>query len=167
MKDSAMPETTRMNPRPSLVPVAASFLLLLLGACASRAEFPLQTYVPKTRELRPLGQLQLNNTQLQFEGLEGEMKLEYVGLMPESAGPDMAGSTIYRVKNSAEFFKKNEGKEAFCEEPPLWIAVSAPNGAPAWSNEIWVGILTIPEWSTFRHAQDRICLGGAYVRTRG
>lgn len=146
--------------------IAGPVLLVLLEACASKAQFPLQTYVPTTRELRPLGQLQLSNTQAQFEGLEGEMKLEYAGIMPESAGPDMAGSTIYRVKNAEEFFKKNSGKEAFCHEPPLWIAVNSPNGAPAWSNEIWVGMLPQKEWETFRHAEDRICVGGDFVRTR-
>jgi hypothetical protein len=167
MKDIAMPNPIRMTRCLRHLPLAAPLFLLLLTACASRAEFPLQTYVPKTRELRPLGQLQLSNTQLQFEGLEGQMKLEYAGIMPESAGADMAGSTIYRVKNSADFFRKNAGKEAFCEEAPRWIAVNSPNGAPAWSNEIWLGILTMPDWATFRHAQDRICLGGAYVRARG
>src|SRR5688572_33506586 len=101
MKDTAMPITTRPNRYLRCVPLAVPVFLLLLQACANRAQFPLQAYVPKTRELRPLGQLQLSNTQLQFEGLEGEMKLDYAGIMPESAGPDMAGSTIYRVKNSS------------------------------------------------------------------
>lgn len=166
MKDADMPSPA-LPTRPShRLVLALSSAFVLFAACASRVEFPLQTYVPKTRELRPLGQLRLSNTRLQFEGLEGEMKLEYAGIMPESAGPDMAGSTIYRVKNASEFFEKNGGKEAFCEEPPLWIAVNSANGAPAWSPEIWLGLLTQPEWATFRHAQDRICLGGAYVRTR-
>jgi hypothetical protein len=162
-----MPSSIRPTRYLRYLPLAVPLLLVLLQACASRAEFPLQTYVPKTRELRPLGQLQLSNTQLQFEALEGQMKLEYAGIMPDTAGPDMAGSTIYRVKNAADFFKKNTGKEAFCDEQPLWIAVNSPNGAPAWSNEIWLGMLTLPAWETFRHAQDRVCLGGDYVRTRG
>jgi hypothetical protein len=115
----------------------------------------------------PLGQLYLSNTQLQFAALDGEMKLQYVGIMPESAGPDIAGSTIYRVKNASAFFKKNDGKNAFCSEAPLWVAVNSHTGAPAWSNEIWVGLLTLQDWAKFKHADDRVCAGGDYVRTRG
>jgi len=85
--------------------------------------------------------------------------------MPESAGPDIAGSTIYRVKNADGFFKKNVGKDAFCSKKPLWVAVSSESGAPAWSNQIWVGFLTLENWASFRHQQDYVCLGGDYVRT--
>jgi hypothetical protein len=141
-------------------------LLLTLGACASsRAQFPVQQYVPTTRELLPLGQLHLSNTQLQLAALEGQMKLQYVGIMPDSAGPDIAGATIYRVKNAEGFFKKNAGKEAFCSKMPRWVAVTSESGAPAWSKEIWVGFLTLDDWANFKHTQDRVCLGGDYVRT--
>jgi hypothetical protein len=141
-------------------------LLLMLGACASsRATFPVQQYVPTTRELLPLGQLHLSNTQLQFAALEGQMKLQYVGIMPDSAGPDIAGATIYRVKNAERFFKKNAGKEAFCSKMPRWVAVASESGAPAWSNQIWVGLLTLEDWARFRHAEDHVCLGGDYLRT--
>jgi hypothetical protein len=141
-------------------------LLLCLGACASsRAQFPVQQYVPTTRELLPLGQLHLSNTQLQLDALEGQMKLQYVGIMPDSAGPDIAGATIYRVKNAKDFFKKNAGKDSFCSKAPLWVAVSSESGAPAWSKQIWVGLLTLEDWSKFRHAEDRVCLGGDYLRT--
>jgi len=141
-------------------------LLLCLGACASsRAQFPVQQYVPTTRELLPLGQLHLSNTQLQLDALEGQMKLQYVGIMPDSAGPDIAGATIYRVKNARDFFKKNAEKDSFCSKAPLWVAVSSESGAPAWSKQIWIGFLTLEDWSKFRHAQDRVCLGGDYLRT--
>ena len=141
-------------------------LLLLLAACASSGgQFPVQQYVPTTRELLPLGQLHLSNTQLQFSALEWQMKLQYAGIMPDSAGPDIAGATIYRVKNAEGFFKKNAGKDAFCSKVPLWVAVSSESGAPAWSQEIWVGLLTLENWASFRHADDRVCLGGDYVRT--
>ena len=141
-------------------------LLLCLGACASsRAQFPVQQYVPTTRELLPLGQLRISNTQLQLDALEGQMKLQYVGIMPDSAGPDIAGATIYRVKNARDFFKKNAGKDSFCSKAPLWVAVSSESGAPAWSKQIWLGLLTLEDWSKFRHAQDRVCLGGDYLRT--
>ena len=106
--------------------VVSLTLLLGLGACASsRAEFPVQQYVPTTPELLPLGQLHLSNTQLQFAALEGQMKLQYVGIMPDSAGPDIAGATIYRVKNADAFFRQNSGKEGFCSKAPLWVAVSS------------------------------------------
>lgn len=147
---------------------AVPLLLLILAACASsHAQFPIQHYVPTTRELLPLGQLDLSNTQLQFAALEGQMKLQYVGIMPESAGPDIAGSTVYRVKNADGFFKKNAGKDAFCSKKPLWVAVSSETGAPAWSNQIWVGFLTLENWASFKHRQDYVCLGGDYVRTGG
>jgi hypothetical protein len=69
------------------------------------------------------------------------------------------------VKNARDFFKKNAGKDSFCSKAPLWVAVSSESGAPAWSNQIWVGLLTLEDWSKFRHAEDRVCLGGDYLRT--
>jgi hypothetical protein len=148
--------------------VIASMTMLLVAACASSsARFPVQQYVPTTTALLPLGQLLLSNTQLQFAALEGQMKLQYVGIMPDSAGPDIAGATIYRVKNASGFFKKNAGKNAFCSEQPLWVAVSSQTGAPAWSDQIWVGLLTLEDWAKFKHAEDRVCVGGDYVRTEG
>jgi hypothetical protein len=145
------------------VRAVVSILLLLLAACASsRAQFPVQQYVPTTRELLPLGELLLSNTQLQFAALEGQMKLQYVGIMPDSAGPDIAGATIYRVKNAAVFFKKNSG---ICSNAPLWVAVSSESGAPAWSKQIWVGLLTLKDWKSFKPSEDHACLAGNYVRT--
>ena len=93
------------------------------------------------------------------------MKLQYVGIMPDSAGPDIAGATIYRVKNAEAYFRKNGGNEAFCSTAPLWVAVSSESGAPAWSNEIWVGLLTLDNWANFKAPQDQACLSGNYVRT--
>ncbi len=52
------------------------------------------------------------------------MELEFAGIMPDGAGPDIAGSTVYRVKNADEFFRKNTGKNAFCDRTPQWIAVN-------------------------------------------
>jgi hypothetical protein len=143
-------------------------LFFMLAACASsRARLPIQHYVPTNTELLPLGQLHMSNTQLEFEALEGQMKLQYVGIMPETAGPDIAGATIYRVKNADGFFKKNAGKDAFCSETPRWVAVSSESGAPAWSSQIWVGLLTVKDWASFQQARDHACLSGGYVRTLG
>jgi len=145
-----------------------SGVLVLLASCAGpRAKLPVQHYVPATTALLPLGALHLSNTELQLEGLEGRMDLEFAGIMPESAGPDMAGSSIYRVKNAGAYFKKNSGKQAFCSETPLWVAVNSATGAPAWSDEIWVGFLTLKDWASFTHAADRVCLGGDFRRTGG
>jgi hypothetical protein len=147
--------------------VAVSISLLFgVAACASsRAQFPVQQYVPTSRELLPLGQLHLSNTQLQFDALEGQMNLQYVGIMPDSAGPDIAGATIYRVKNAKDFFQKNGGNEAFCPQAPLWVAVASESGAPAWSNQIWVGLLTLEDWASFAPEKDQACLSGNYLRT--
>lgn len=149
------------------IPAAVSVMLLtLLAACASSGgQFPVQQYVPTTRELLPLGQLLLSNTQLQFAALKGQMKLQYVGMMPDSAGPDIGGATVYRIKNAERFFRKNGGNEALCSKAPRWVAVSSESGAPAWSNQIWVGLLTVENWERFNAAEDSACLSGNYVRT--
>lgn len=139
--------------------------LLLVAACAApRSHFPLQSYVPIGRDVQPLGDLQLSNAQMRLGALEGEMKLQYVGLMPETAGTDLAGASVYRIKNSAQYFKKNAGKSSYCTEPPRWVALNSETGAPAWSNEIWVGLLTLEDWSKFTPVANRYCAGGAYVR---
>jgi hypothetical protein len=145
--------------------VAMSLLFLLASCASSRAQFPVQQYVPTTQELLPFGELFLSNTQLRFATLEGQMKLQYVGIMPDSAGPDIAGATIYRVKNAADFFRKNGGNDAFCSKAPLWVAVSSESGAPAWSKQIWIGLLTLENWESFKPPQDQACLSGNYVRT--
>jgi hypothetical protein len=144
---------------------AATTGLLLLAACTTPpSRFPVQRYVPVTRSIQPLGELQLSNTEMRLGELEGEMKLQYVGLMPEAAGTDLAGASVYRVKNSERYFKKNAGKNAYCLEAPRWVAVNSKTGAPAWDNEIWVGLLTIEEWSKFTPEAHRYCAGGDYVR---
>ncbi len=98
--------------------------------------------------------LHLSNRELKLDSLDGAMELEFAGIMPDSAGPDIAGSSIYRVTNADEFFRKNAGKNAFCDRPPCWVAVNSPTGAPAWSDEIWLGMLTLPDWPTL-HARRR------------
>jgi hypothetical protein len=148
--------------------LAAAALIAMLSGCATKSPpLPLQAYVPRTSELLPLGQLHLNNRELTLDSLEGAMKLEFAGIMPESAGPDIAGSSVYRVTNAEEYFRKNEGKNAFCDRMPRWVAVSSPTGAPAWSDEIWLGLLVVEDWKQFEHASDQLCAGGDYIRTSG
>jgi hypothetical protein len=150
------------------IPFAAAALIALLAGCAAKPpQLPEQSYVPTTKALLPLGMLHLSNRELRLESLDGAMELEFAGIMPDTAGPDIAGSTIYRVKNADEFFRKNTGKNAFCDRAPLWIAVNSSTGAPAWSDEIWLGMLTLPDWPKFTHSVDGVCIGGDYIRTSG
>jgi hypothetical protein len=111
-----------------------------------------------------MGEMVLSNTELRLGSLEGEMKLEYVGLMEDKAGKDLAGATVYRVKNAEGYFKKNTGRQGYCAEPPRWVAVNSETGAPAWSTEIWVAFLTVEDWSQFTPAAHHYCAGGSYVR---
>jgi hypothetical protein len=157
--------------KPHRIPIAAlvaGVAALVLVACsAPRQHFPLTRYVPTNRDLAPLGELHLSNTQLRLSALAGEMKLEFVGLMPEAGGTDMAGGEVYRVKNADRFFKANEGRNAWCHAAPQFIVVSSETGAPAWSNEIFLGLLTVEEWSKFTPEEEGFCGGGKYVRSPG
>ncbi len=159
-----MIRSIRMKPSsPALFLVAC--LALAVAACNSqRARFPVQRYVPVSRTMEPLGELDLSNTLMRLGTLEGEMKLEYVGQMPESAGEDLAGASVYRVKNWEPFFKQNVGKNAYCKSAPRWVVVNSKTGAPSWSNEIWVGLLTLEEWAKYTPDEHRSCAGGTYVR---
>ena len=142
--------------------------MLVLNACTTpHTQFPLQKYVPVSRAMEPLGELYLSNTVMQLAELEGEMKLQYVGQMPEAAGEDLAGASVYRVKNWQPYFKQNAGHKAYCQEAPRWVVVNSKTGAPAWSSEIYVGLLTLEEWSKYTPDEHRSCAAGAYVRTRG
>lgn len=93
------------------------------------------------------------------------MKLEYVGLMPDETGEQLAGASVYRVKNADSYFKKNAGRDGYCTATPRWVAVNSRTGAPAWSSEIWVGLLAIADWAKFSPNEHRYCAGGDYVRT--
>lgn len=139
--------------------------LAVLGSCSSqRSRSPVQRYIPISRAMLPLGELRLGGAQMQFSELDGEMKLQYVGLMPASAGDDLGGASVYRVRNDAAYFKKNAGRSGYCEQAPRWVAVNSDNGAPAWSREIRVALLTVEEWARYSPADSRPCAAGEYVR---
>ena len=151
------------SPRPWLILVSA----FLLNACATpHTQFPLQKYVPISRSMEPLGELHLSNTVMQLDALEGEMKLQYVGQMPDAAGESLAGASVYRVRNWQPYFKQNAGRTGYCNQPPRWVAVNSDTGAPAWSREVTVALLTLEEWSQYTPDQHRSCAAGTYVRTR-
>jgi hypothetical protein len=116
--------------------------------------------------MEPLGELHLSNTIMQLDALEGEMKLQYVGQMPDAAGESLAGASVYRVRNWQPYFKQNAGRTGYCMEPPRWVAVNSDTGAPAWSREVTVALLTLEKWSEYTPDQHRSCAGGTYVRTR-
>jgi hypothetical protein len=86
--------------------------------------------------------------------------------MPDTAGEDLAGASVYRVQNWKPFFKQNAGRQAYCSEPPRYVAVNSETGAPAWSREITIALLTLDEWSKFTPDEHHACLSGKYVRTR-
>lgn len=149
--------------RPVLIVLAA----FLLNACATpHTEFPVQKYVPVSRSLEPLGELHLSNTVMRLAALDGEMKLQYVGQMPDAAGEDLAGASVYRVKNWKPYFKQNTGRKGYCAEAPRFVAVNSDSGAAAWSREITIALLTLEEWSKYTPDVDHSCVGGKYVRTR-
>jgi hypothetical protein len=142
-------------------------VVFLLAACTTAGtRIPVQRYVPVGRELEPLGELDLSNSLMRFGALEGEMKLKYVGQMPESAGEEMLGASVYQVKNWQPYFKKNQGREAYCTVAPRWVAVNSTTGAPAWSTEITVSLLTLEDWQKYRPVGYHACAGGTYVRAR-
>ncbi len=152
----------------TLFRIAAATLpsLLLLAGCATdrHPPFPVQRYVPVSRAMLPLGELHLSNTEMSLAALEGAMQLQYVGLLPETAGNDLVGASVYRVKNSGKYFKQNTGKDAYCAETPRWVVVNSKTGAPAWSKEIWVGLLTLEDWSKVT-PDAHYCAAGGYVRS--
>lgn len=152
-------------------PFLSSFVLVavaLVGACSSTSHtrFPLQKYVPVSRSMEALGELHLSNTLMRFDELKGDMKLEYAGQMPESAGEDLAGASVYRVKNWSAYHKANVGHQGYCEVAPRFVTVNSDSGAAAWSREINVGLLTLEDWKKFSLDEHRSCAGGKYVRTR-
>jgi hypothetical protein len=131
---------------------------LVLAACAGpRTRFPVQRYVPVNRAAQPLGELDLSNTLMRLAALDGEMKLQYVGRMPDAAGEELAGSAVYRVKNWDRYFRQNAGRSGYCGEAPRWVA---------WSSEISIALLTLEQWSEFSPAMHRSCAAGTYVRSR-
>ena len=145
--------------------IAGTTALLGIACSAPRVRLPSQHYIPVSRAMERWGGLELSHTNLHLESLQGDMNLEYVGIMPELAGSDLAGASVYRVRNATRYFKQNEGKNPLCSEPARWVAVNSPTGAPAWSDKVWVGLLTIEEWAKYTPDSGGYCAGGLYLRT--
>ena len=62
------------------------------------------------------------------------------------------------------FFKQNRDHGDFCEEPVRWVALNSKTGAPMWSNEISVALLTLEDWSQYAPNVQGYCAGGKYIR---
>jgi hypothetical protein len=139
--------------------------LFALSACAgSGPKQPAQRYLPISDAVEGWGPLQLSNRTLQLEALQGTMQLEYAGAMAEAAGEDLAGASVFKIKNADQFFKQNRDHDHFCAEPIRWVALNSKNGAPAWSSEIWLALLTIEDWNSYTPEVQGYCTGGKYVR---
>ena len=151
--------------------VVSSFALVpfwvVVAACSTpHAKFPVQKYVPVSRALEPLGEMQLSNTVMHLDALKGDMKLQYVGQMPEAAGEKLVGASVYRVKNWNDYYKANAGHQGYCTEAPRFVAVNSETGAPAWSREIEIALLPLEEWSKYTPDEHHACASGSDVRTR-
>lgn len=133
-----------------------------LTACATHRP-ETQRFVPIGEDMESWGELEFSNQSLSFENRQGEMKLQYVGQMPDTAGDELAGASVYRVENANSYFTANRNAEGFCTEPPRWAAINSPAGAPAWSGEIWVSLLTLEDWTAFEPGVPGHCAGSKYV----
>ena len=109
--------------------------------------------------------MRLSNEALVIESLKGEMRLEYVGAMDETAGADLEGASVFRIKNSERYFRQNRDQSERCGGPVRWLALNSATGAPIWSREIWVALLTIEDWSQYAPNAHGQCASGKYVRS--
>lgn len=144
--------------------IALPALLGLAGCAGSGPKQDSQRFVPISDAVESWGTLQLSNRTLQLETFKGEMQLEYVGAMPEIAGEDLAGASVFRIKNAGSFFKQNRDHEHFCKQPVRWVALNSKTGAPMWSSEISLALLTIEDWAQYTPNVQGYCAGGTYVR---
>ena len=101
-------------------------------------------YGPYTnKELR--GDLDLSASAAAFGKLNGEMRLEFAGTMPETRDFDTSSAAVYRVGNADEYFQANKAKPGACPQPARWFVVR-PFGAIA----IRITLLTVADWKTFK-----------------
>jgi len=138
-------------------------MLVALTACAASPEAA-ERFVPIEDAVADWGDLELSHTALRLHAFEGQMDLQYAGRMPDSAGEELAGGTVYRIKNPDRYYRQNGQNTRLCAGPPRWVVVNSRTGAPAWSGEIWVALLTLEDWSGYSPGRDYFCGGGRYVR---
>jgi hypothetical protein len=153
--------------RSPLTSLAVALLpgLFALTACTMKSPaHEHHRFVPITRTMQDWGTLEFDNRSLQLEALKGDMKLEYVGALPETAGKDLAGAAVYRIKNADKYFEANKSQSKFCPQPARWVALNSTAGAPAWSSEIYIALLTVDDWAKFEPRNGGSCATGKYVR---
>lgn len=131
----------------------------------SKPVLPTQRYVPVGSSADRLGAVELNATQLRMDGRKGEMRLEYVGQMPELEESNLTGGSVYRIRNAEDYFEDNRDDIARCSQTPQWLVINSSTGAPAWSEEIWLAFLSVDDWQKYRPDSSDYCAGGKFVRT--
>lgn len=124
-----------------------------------------QLYLPATRRSRAWGRLWLGSDHARLEAFEGELRLEYVGAAPEAAGPQLAGASVYRVKNAEAYFARNRSRGLFCDQPARWVVIRSSGGEPPVSAEVWLALLSIGDWTQYRPEGEGYCAGGLYTRS--
>lgn len=122
-----------------------------------------QRYVPLSRVTETWGTLQLGRTSARIAAFAGSMHLERAGVMSTSAGSDLAGAEVFRIDNAEDYFARNTGHNAFCSEPPRWLAVRQASSDDSRSGEIWVALLTVTDWAAYRPDVPGYCAGGLYT----
>src|SRR5690606_22332567 len=110
-------------------------MLVALTACAASREAA-ERFVAIEVAVADWGDLELSHTALRLHAFEGQMDLQYAGRMPDSAGEELAGGTVYRIKNPDRYYRQNGQNTRLCAGPPRWVVVNSRTGAPAWSGEI-------------------------------
>lgn len=123
-----------------------------------------RVYHPSSRVTQMWGELRLGSTSASLSKFDGEMALEYVGVMPAEVGSDLADAQVYRVANARKYFTKNKGRNAFCDQPPKWLAVRAkPTETSPADSEIWLAMLTLDDWAAYRPDTQGYCGGGMFT----
>jgi len=148
----------------SLTVTLAAVVSVLCGCMTKSPAHEQHRFLPISRSMEPWGALEFDNRRMQLESLQGTMSLEYVGALPETAGKDLEGAAVYRIKNAAKYFEKNRDKESFCPQAAQWVALNSKAGAPAWSSEIFFALLTLDDWSRYEPGNGDSCASGKYVR---
>ena len=122
-----------------------------------------RSFVPLSRVTETWGALRLSNQRAQFAAFDGEMQLEHAGVMLDAAGTELRGAQVYCITNAEDYFARNAGRNAFCSEPPRWLAVRAVATEARPGDEFWVPLMTAEDWSSYRPELAGYCGGGLYA----
>lgn len=126
-----------------------------------------RTFAPLSRVTEIWGALTFSNRHARLAGFDGEMLLEYAGLMPATAGDELAEARVYAIRNFADYHAQNAGRNAFCSEPPRWLAVRPRALGGGSAGDVWVALLTLDDWTAYTPEIAGYCGGGAYSSSGG